>query len=184
MLILLESQVKHNWAWSPHGWVIYVLGFMQTLRFLWVQILCRLYKGPSDETINRGPMCVFACKKIIYTSSRSCGPCQSSVVYGNPIITPHVLLFLFVSSLRLQSLFLLVPRHVLQSMWSAVRWLDSREQHHVKVIDNDKSMVHLCGASSCLFSQVLLKALFVWYWQLLSLTSSGESFICVVLTIV
>ena len=33
----------------------YVLGFAPALGFLRSQILCRLYKSPSDETINRGP---------------------------------------------------------------------------------------------------------------------------------
>ena len=43
------------------------LGFAPALRFLRSQILCRLYKSPSDETINRGPPCVYACKKITNT---------------------------------------------------------------------------------------------------------------------
>ena len=32
----------------------YVLGFAPALRFLRSQIMCRLYKSPSDETISRG----------------------------------------------------------------------------------------------------------------------------------
>ena len=28
--------------------------------------LCRLYESSSDETINRGPPCVYACKEIIH----------------------------------------------------------------------------------------------------------------------
>ena len=32
-----------------------VLGFAPALRFLWSQIMCRLYKGPTDEIINLGP---------------------------------------------------------------------------------------------------------------------------------
>ena len=33
----------------------YVLGFAPALTFLRSHILCRLYKSPSDETINREP---------------------------------------------------------------------------------------------------------------------------------
>ena len=44
----------------------YVLGFAPAPKFLRSQILCRLYKRPSDETINRGPPCVYARKKITY----------------------------------------------------------------------------------------------------------------------
>ena len=33
----------------------YVLGFAPALRFPRTQSLCRLYKSPSDETINQGP---------------------------------------------------------------------------------------------------------------------------------
>ena len=65
----------------------YVLGFAPALRFLLSQILCRLYKSPSDETINRGPPCVYACKKIAYVCYRSCSPGD----HGNTQITQHVL---------------------------------------------------------------------------------------------
>ena len=41
----------------------YVIGFAPFLRFLWSQILCRLYKSPLDETANRGPPSLYACKK-------------------------------------------------------------------------------------------------------------------------
>ena len=46
------------WAWSPNEWVTrrYVLGFAPALRLLRSQILCGLYKGPLDETINRSPI--------------------------------------------------------------------------------------------------------------------------------
>ena len=45
----------------------YVIGFAPALRFLQSQILCRLYKSPLDETINRGPLLyMHACKKITY----------------------------------------------------------------------------------------------------------------------
>ena len=34
-------------------------------RFLWSQVLCRLCKSPSDETINQSPVCIYdACKKV------------------------------------------------------------------------------------------------------------------------
>ena len=39
---------------------------LPTPRFSQSQILCRLYKSPSDEIINQGPLCVYACKKITY----------------------------------------------------------------------------------------------------------------------
>ena len=55
-----------------------------------VQILQN--KGPSDESINWGPLCVYACKKnITYTCKRSCSPCQSLVHYENNNITQHAL---------------------------------------------------------------------------------------------
>ena len=43
-----------------------VVGFVLAVRFLWSQILCRLYKSPSDVTINCGPPCVYARKKSHY----------------------------------------------------------------------------------------------------------------------
>ena len=36
----------------------YMLGVAPTLRSLQNQVPCRLYKCPSDETINQGPPCV------------------------------------------------------------------------------------------------------------------------------
>ena len=39
----------------------YVLGPLP--RFFHSQILCRLYKSPSDKIIKQGPLCVYACKK-------------------------------------------------------------------------------------------------------------------------
>ena len=59
---LSKAQVKHD------RWVVdrYVIGFAPALTFLRSQILCRLYKSPSDETVNRGPPYVYACKKITY----------------------------------------------------------------------------------------------------------------------
>ena len=51
----------------------YVPGFAPALRFLQCQILCRLYKSPSDETINWGPQCGSASKKITYTRCGSSG---------------------------------------------------------------------------------------------------------------
>ena len=35
-------------------------GFAPALGPFWIQIVCRLYKSPSDETINRGPHGVYA----------------------------------------------------------------------------------------------------------------------------
>ena len=46
---------------------IKTLGFVPALRFLLSQILCRLYKSPSDETINRGTPCVYTCKTKPHT---------------------------------------------------------------------------------------------------------------------
>ena len=40
-----------------------MLGFAPALRFRHSQILCRLYKSPSEETINRGPPCVSQAKR-------------------------------------------------------------------------------------------------------------------------
>ena len=72
-----KAKVKHDQVWSPNRkWMgdHYVLSFAPGLRFLWSQILCRLYKSPLDEAINRGPLCVYACKKITFTRWRSCTP--------------------------------------------------------------------------------------------------------------
>ena len=64
------AKVKHDWAWSPNGWVtIKLLGFALALRFLQSEILCWLYKtikSPSDETINKVSHVYFQCKKITY----------------------------------------------------------------------------------------------------------------------
>jgi len=35
--------------------LLLLLGFATALRFIWRQILCRLYKNPLTETINQGP---------------------------------------------------------------------------------------------------------------------------------
>ena len=56
------STIEHN---SHHtGGDRYVLGFPPALYFPRRQILCRLYKCPSDETINLIAPCVHACKKV------------------------------------------------------------------------------------------------------------------------
>ena len=54
-------------------------------RFLQSQILCRLYKSPSDETINTqsGLPCVYAYRKIGYARYLSYSSCQSLLDYGN-----------------------------------------------------------------------------------------------------
>ena len=45
----------------------------------------------SGETINRGPPCLYACKKVTCARSRSCSPSQSSEDYGNIKISQHAL---------------------------------------------------------------------------------------------
>ena len=57
----------------------------------WSQILCRLFKSPSDETGNCASVCLSACKNITYAPQRSCSSCQSSVDYGHTKITQHAL---------------------------------------------------------------------------------------------
>ena len=67
------------------------LGFALTVRCLWSQ-LCSLYKGPLDETINQGPPCEYACKKIVYTHIKD--PVVHVRVwwdYGNNKRTQHAL---------------------------------------------------------------------------------------------
>ena len=66
----------------------YVLGFVPTQRILRREILYRLYKSPLDETINWGPPCAYACKKITNTCSRICSPCRNLVDYGNTKNSP------------------------------------------------------------------------------------------------
>ena len=79
----------------------YVLGFVFALRFfLWSQILCRLYKSPSDETKPRSPVSIYASRKkityIIYARKRSCSPYSMSEFVGlwkqqnNPACTKSV----------------------------------------------------------------------------------------------
>ena len=60
----------------------YVLGFAPAPGFPQSQILCKIYKGPSDET---SPSCVY-----IYVHMQK-DPCQSSGDYENTKITQHVL---------------------------------------------------------------------------------------------
>ena len=52
---------SHVWGVS-----VYVTGSTFTSRFLWSEILCRLYKIPVEGTIDRGPPRVHTCKKITY----------------------------------------------------------------------------------------------------------------------
>ena len=58
------------------GWPLHatasatVLGFVPTLRFLWSQILCRLYGSPLDETINQGPPPVYMHAKKTKTEAK------------------------------------------------------------------------------------------------------------------
>ena len=62
------------------------------MRFLRSQILCKLYKSHSDETINRGPPSVYTrAQNITYARKRFCSPCWSSKDYGNIKITQHAL---------------------------------------------------------------------------------------------
>ena len=65
----------------------YVLGFAPALRFLRSQILCRLHKSPSDETVNRDPPSVYECKKITHARERYCSPCQW--IMETPKTTQH-----------------------------------------------------------------------------------------------
>ena len=57
---------------------------------LWSQILCRLYRSPSDETINRGPPRVYTYAKRPHTHVKDpVVRVESSVDYGNNKITQH-----------------------------------------------------------------------------------------------
>ena len=51
----LDSQVKHDGAWSPYGWVTVACYSASNSIFLRSQILCSPYTIFS-ETINRGPL--------------------------------------------------------------------------------------------------------------------------------
>ena len=110
-VLVLESQSIME---CGHGWVtiMLLLGFVPALRFLWSQILCRLYRSPSDETINWGLPCAYnACKKITYNIYfiiklicmlllkilYCCSPCQSLVNCRNNKITQHALKLVKVS---------------------------------------------------------------------------------------
>ena len=44
----------------------YVPGFAPARRFFRSPLLCRLCKSPSNETINRRPLCVYVCRKTTY----------------------------------------------------------------------------------------------------------------------
>ena len=66
----------------------YVLGFVPALRFCQSKRLCRLYKSPLDETINWGPLCVYAWKKLTY-ACRLHGAYQNLVDCGNSKINQH-----------------------------------------------------------------------------------------------
>ena len=69
-----------------------MLGFAPALRFLWSPVLYRLYKSPSDETINRDPACVYmhAERSLTYVKD-PLGHVMSSFGYGNTKITQHAL---------------------------------------------------------------------------------------------
>ena len=62
----LESQQFSMIKCHHHinGWPL-PWGFAPTPRFIWSQILYRLYKSPLDETMYRGSPCVYKCKKIL-----------------------------------------------------------------------------------------------------------------------
>ena len=65
---LSKAKVKHGRVVTKWMCDRYVLGFAPALRFLRSQILCRLYKSPSGETINRGPpVCIRMQKDHIRT---------------------------------------------------------------------------------------------------------------------
>ena len=59
--LTLKSQVMHNQAWSPHGWV---LGYVPALRFLQSQILSRLKKKSFKWDYElRSAMCIYMHEK-------------------------------------------------------------------------------------------------------------------------
>jgi len=64
--LLLKAKIKHDQMWSPNRWLIVMCEASHLLRFLQSPILCRLQKS-FNETINRGPLCAYTYKKIIYT---------------------------------------------------------------------------------------------------------------------
>ena len=72
-------------TWMGHR---YVPDFAPAPRFFRSQILCRLFK--KGETINGGPQCVYACKKIANACYKDhLVLCQSSVDYGNTHARTH-----------------------------------------------------------------------------------------------
>ena len=52
------------------GRLLYMLCYAHVPRFLRSQFLSRLYKSPSDESLNRGPQCVFTHAKRSHTHVR------------------------------------------------------------------------------------------------------------------
>ena len=59
-----------------------MLGFVPALRFPRSQVQCRLYKSPSDETINRGTPCTHA-----HTHTRTQTHTERSHTYVNdPVV--------------------------------------------------------------------------------------------------
>ena len=62
-----------------------MLGFAPAPRFFRIQILCRLYKGPSDETTDIGPPPCICMQKDPHTNVKDL--VKSSVDYGNIKIT-------------------------------------------------------------------------------------------------
>ena len=78
--LALKSQVRHDQAWSPHGWLTvsvtcpavfgtsFRITMLHSLQEFFEVKFCPDYKSASDETINWGLPCVYmyACKNITY----------------------------------------------------------------------------------------------------------------------
>ena len=71
----------------------YVLGFVSAPIFLRSQILCRLYRSPSGETINRGPPRVYMHAKKDLWSQILCrlyrSPSGETINRGPPCVYTH-----------------------------------------------------------------------------------------------
>ena len=85
-----ENQVRHDWAWSSHGWVTVSVTCYIALRPTLVSSPeCRLYKKSSWwDHKPRSPVSVYVCKEVTHVRYRSSGP----VDYGHTKITQHALI--------------------------------------------------------------------------------------------
>ena len=130
----------------------YALGCAPALRFLWSQILCRLYKSPLDETINRGPPCVYVWKKSTYTwwhdMSQFGGPRKQQ---NNPACTKHVSIF---KMLKLDTIQRKKKKKTVELEGQPVLGLESELNHHYFCLGEGRQIVIHCGLYSlCTFSQ-------------------------------